>query len=121
MHPNPFGLAYSLSPIDLPEPLMPEPHPLRRLTTVIATATLTLALLTAHALRGWTYQLPPGTWSERAVVAAEGWYSGLDRVGLNRPFEAMHGFWQTARQAVQPSPEGNSSRSARANSSRATG
>ena len=59
MHPNPFGLAYSLSPVDLPEPLLPEPHPLKWVSTVIATAALILLLFNAHALRGWAYQLPP--------------------------------------------------------------
>lgn len=121
MHPNPFGLAFSLSPVDLPEPLVPEPRPLRWLATVVATATLTLFLLNAHAIRGWAYQLPPGARSERTVVVAESWYDAVDRVGLNRPFAAMHGWWRPAREAGQESPEDSSARSARANSSSASG
>ena len=97
MHPNPFGLAHSLSPVDLPEPLIPPPHPLRWTTTVIAVAALVLALLNAHAIRGWAWQLPPGPWSERAVIVAEGWYEAIGRLGLNRPVEAMHGEWQALK------------------------
>ena len=98
MHPNPFGLAYSQSPVDLPEPLVPS-HPLRWTTTVIAVAALALALLNAPAIRGWAWQLPPGPWSERAVIAAEGWYDAVGRLGLNRPVEGMHRQWQTLRDA----------------------
>lgn len=121
MHPNPFGLAFSLSPVDLPEPLVPERAPLRWLSTVVATATLTLALLNAHAIRSWAYQLPPGAWSERAVLVAEAWHGALGRAGLNRPFVTMHGWWLAARGEVQASPDASSTRSALANSSSATG
>jgi hypothetical protein len=121
VHPNPFGLAYSLSPVDLPEPLLPEPHPLKWVSTVIGTATLVLLLFNAHALRGWAYQLQPGFWSEQAVAAAETWYGLVDGAGLNRPFGTMHGFWQAAREEAQPSPADSSTRSARANSSSASG
>ena len=124
MHPNPFGLAYSQSPVDLPEPLVPEPHPLRWTSQVIAVATLTLALLNAHALRGWTYQLPANAWSAQAVTAAEGWYGAVGALGLNRPVEAMRTRWQAAKTAgsrTQPSPGAQASRSARAYSSSASG
>jgi hypothetical protein len=60
VHPNPFGLEYSLSPVDLPEPLAPPPHQLRWTSLVIIVAALLLALLNAHAIRGWANQLPPG-------------------------------------------------------------
>ena len=121
MHPNPFGLACSHSPVDLPEPLLREPNPLKWVSTVIGTAALVLLLFNAHAVRGWAYQLPPGFWSEQAVAAAEGWYGLVDQVGLNRPFGTMHGFWRAARQEDQPSPADSSTRSARANSSSARG
>jgi hypothetical protein len=98
MHPNPFGLAQSLSPVDIPEPLV-SPHSLRWTTTVIAVASLTLALLNAHAVRGWAWELPPGPWSERAATAAEGWYGLVGRIGLNQPVETMHGGWQHLREA----------------------
>jgi hypothetical protein len=99
MHPNPFGLAFSQSPVDLPEPLIPPPHPLRWTTNVIAVAALVLALLNAHAIRGWAWQLPPSPWSERAVIAAESWYDMVGRLGLNGPVEGMHGEWQKLRNA----------------------
>ena len=98
MHPNPFALADSLSPVDLPEPL-DSPHSLLWTTIVIAVAALLLALLNAHAIRGWAWQLPPGPWSERTVAAAEGWYDAVGRIGLNRPVETMHGQWQGLRDA----------------------
>ena len=97
MHPNPFGLAFSPSPVDLPEPLIPPRSPLRWTSTVIAVATLVLALLNAHAIRGWAYQLPPGDWSERTVSASEAWYDAVGELGLNRPVAAMHGGWESLR------------------------
>jgi hypothetical protein len=121
--------------VDLPEPSTPLPHGLRWTSIVIATASLLLALLNAHAIRGWSYQLPPSAASARVVSAAETWYDALDEGGLNRPVEAMHGWWQAARDvrfqandegprlgaAGQLPPEASSSRSARQYSSRATG
>jgi hypothetical protein len=98
MHPNPFGLAFSQSPVDLPESLI-SPHPLRWTTTVIAVAALVLAVLNAPAIRGWAWQLPPGPWSERAVTVAESWYGMIGRFGLNRPVETMHRGWQGLRDA----------------------
>lgn len=97
MHPNPFGLALSQSPVDLPEPLIPPPQPLRWTSTAITVAALVLSLLNAHAIRGWAYQLPPGAWSERAVNLAEGWYGAVAAYGLNRPVEAMHRAWEAQR------------------------
>ena len=120
MHPDPSGLAHSLSPVDLPEPPAPLPHPLRWTSLVIALAALVLSLLNAHALRGWSYQLPPGAASARIVVAAEGWHDGLDRIGLNRPSETMRGWWRSVRERRfegQASSDASASRNARANAS----
>ena len=125
MHPDPSGLAHSQSPVDLPEPATPLDHPLRWTTTVLAVATLSLALLNAHAIRGWAYQLPEGAASERAVSVAEAWHGLADRAGLNAPGAAMRGQWQGARarrfEAQSSASEGAASRSARANSSSARG
>jgi hypothetical protein len=120
MHPDPSGLAHSLSPVDLPEPPEPLPRPLRWTSLVIALAALILAVLNAHAIRGWSYQLPPGAVSARIVVAAEGWHDRLDRIGLNRPSEAMRGWWRSARDRRfegQASPGASASRNPRANAS----
>lgn len=92
-------LAESLSPVDLPDPPSPLPHGLRWTSLVIAWAALVLALLNAHALRSWSYQLPPNAASAPVVSAAETWFDSVDRAGLNRPVEAMHGWWQAARGA----------------------
>ena len=91
------GLAHSLSPVDLPEPPAPLPHGLRWTTTAIAWATLVLFLLNAHALRSWSYQLPPSDMSAKVVTVAETWYDTAGRFGLNRPVEAMHCWWQAAK------------------------
>jgi hypothetical protein len=90
-------LADTLSPVDLPDPPTPLPHPLRWTTTAIAVATLLLALLNANAIRGWSYQLTPNAYSARIVAAAEAWYDAVEPVGLNRPVEAMHGWWQKVK------------------------
>ena len=97
--PDPTGLAHTLSPVDLPEPAVPLPHPLRWTTIVIAVATLVLALLNAHALRSWSYQLPPNDYSARVVTIAESWYDLAGSLGLNRPVEVMHNAWQGVKDA----------------------
>ena len=94
-----LGLDRSLSPVDLPDPPAPLPHPLRWTTEVIATATLFLLLFNAHALRGWSYQLTPSDYSARIVTVTEGWYDLVGKAGLNAPVEAMHARWQAARDA----------------------
>ena len=97
--PDPTGLAHTLSPVDLPDPPEPLPHPLRWISTAIAVATLVLALLNAHTLRSWSYQLPPNDYSARVVTLAERWYDLADAAGLNKPVEAMHGWWQGVKDA----------------------
>jgi hypothetical protein len=97
--PDRDGLADSLSPVDLPAPPVPLPHGLRWATSVIVWAALVLALLNAHAIRSWSYQLPPSAASAQIVSAAETWYAIVDRAGLNRPVEAMQGWWQSAKDA----------------------
>jgi hypothetical protein len=126
MQPHPFGLAYSLSPVDLPEPLESPAPPggLRWTSTVIAVAALTLALLNAPAIRGWAYQLSPDATSARAVQAAEAWHDAVGTAGLNRPVETIHGRWQflkDLRFRDQVSPASPPSRQARAKASSATG
>ena len=122
MHPNPFGLAYSQSPVDLPEPRPPSAHSLRWTSIVIVVAALTLAFLNADAIRGWTWQLPASPHSARAAAAADWWYAAVDRLQLNRPAAAMRSRWQALKRA-EPQPPGDpdSSRSALAYSSRAKG
>jgi hypothetical protein len=124
MQPSPFGLAYSLSPVDLPDPLEPAAAAsggLRWTSTVIAVATLTLALLNANALRGWTYQLSPDAYSAKAVAAAESWHDAAGGIGLNRPVEAIHQRWQALKDLRFRDQASPASRQARANSSSATG
>ena len=96
---DPLGLAHSLSPVDLPEPPAPLPHPLRWTSMTIAVATLFLFLFNAHALRSWSYQLTPNATSAQVVAMAEAWNGMADRAGLNQLVEAMHAKWQSAREA----------------------
>jgi hypothetical protein len=96
--PDPTGLEGTLSPVDLPDPPEPLPHPLRWTSIVIAVASAVLALTNAHAIRGWAYQLPPNEWTAPIVTGAEGWYDTLDAAGLNAPVETMRGWWQAAKE-----------------------
>ena len=102
MRPNPFGLAYSQSPVDIPEPLDAPPDPLRWTSTVILVAAATLALLNAHAVRGWAYQLPPNGYSVAAIAAAESWYESVDRLRLNAPVESMRERWHALKMPESP-------------------
>jgi hypothetical protein len=103
------------SPVDLPEPPAPLPQPLRWTSIAIATASLFLALFNAPAIRFWSYQLPPNSYSAPIVAGAEAWHDSAGRLGLNRPVETVHGWWQSLRQRrfePQPSPAPSASRSA---------
>ena len=97
--PGPTGLAETLSPVDLPEPAVPLPEPLKWTSTAIGVATLFLALFNAHALRSWSYELPPNDRTARVVALAESWYDLTDKAGFNKPVETMHAWWQSARDA----------------------
>ena len=122
MQPNPFGLAYSQSPVDLPEPLPPSAHPLRWTSVVIGVAALTLVLLNADAIRGWTWQLPASPQAARAATAAEAWYEAVDGLQLNRPAAAMRSRWQALKAPDSQLPgDPDSSRKALAYSSSAKG
>jgi hypothetical protein len=109
--------------VDLPEPPVPLPEPLRWTSMVIATATLVLTLGNASALRGWSYTLPPSDWTAGIVSATEGWYIAVDHVGLNRPAAAMHARWQALkdRRFAPQAPAPSESLSARQYSSSASG
>ena len=97
MQPNPFGLAYSLSPVDLPEPIPASPRALGWTNGVIAVAALMLLALNAHAIRAWAWQLPAGPVSAKVIVVAESWYDAVDKVGLNRPVAALRSGWQSVK------------------------
>jgi hypothetical protein len=104
--PDPAGLAHSLSPVDLPEPAEPLARPLAWTVTVIAVASLVLALFNAGAIRGWAYDLKPTAFNQRIIGAAEGWYELTASMGLHRPGATMRGWWQSA-QALRFTEAGN--------------
>jgi hypothetical protein len=91
------GLADALSPVDLPEPPVPLPNGLAWTCKAIAVATIFLVFTNAHAIRGWAYQLPPTDYSAPVVTTAEIWFDAMDSIGLNRPVEAVHGWWQSVK------------------------
>lgn len=100
--PDVEGLARTLSPVDLPEPATPLPDPLRWTVTVMAVAGLFLALLNAHSIRGWAYELKPTPFNQRIIRAAEGWYDLTAAVGLAAPAAQLRGWWGTAKAARFP-------------------
>jgi hypothetical protein len=97
--PDPAGLAHSLSPVDLPEPATPLPGPLRWTVTVIATASIFLALFNAAAIRGWAYELKSTATNQRIVTAAEHWYDATATVALDQPVSKMRSWWQSVQAA----------------------
>ena len=91
---------------------------------MIVLAALILALLNAHAIRGWSYQLPPSAASARIVTAAEAWHDRLDRYRPQPPVRGDARLVASARDRRfegQASSGASASRSARANSSSAAG
>ena len=97
--PDPEGLAHTLSPVDVPEPAEPLPHPLRWTVTVMATAGAVLALFNAGSIRGWAGELRPTPVNDRIIVAADSWYDATAAVGLNRPADQLRGWWETVQKA----------------------
>ncbi|MCW3836755.1 hypothetical protein ACFQ1E_12245 [Sphingomonas canadensis] len=92
-------LGDTTSPVDLPEPAVPLPHPLRWTTIVIAVATLFLALFNAQTIRSWAYQLPPSPLSASIAGAAETWFNITASVGLDRPYAALHAWYGDLKDA----------------------
>ncbi|MGJ8537185.1 MAG: hypothetical protein ACSHW2_08525 [Parasphingopyxis sp.] len=81
------------SPVDLPPPDGEESHPLLWASTAIAVATGFLLLFNASALRGWAFELEPSPQNERIVAAADSWYQKTEAFYLDRPVDAMSGWW----------------------------
>ncbi len=93
--PDALGLTHTSSPVDLPEPAEPLPHDgLKWATTAMAVAALFLLVFNAHSLRGWAWGLVPDDTSARIVAVSESWYDITAKIGLNRPVEALHGWWR---------------------------
>lgn len=103
--PDVEGLAHTMSPVDLPEPDRPLPNPLAWTFTVIATAGIFLALLNAGSIRSWSYELKPSPVSESVVSASEGWFDVTAAAGLERPVDAMRGWWKGVQNARFPGQE----------------
>jgi hypothetical protein len=85
------------SPVDLPLPDEEEQHPLLWASIAIAVATGFLLLFNASALRGWAFDLEPGTRSERVVSLTDGWYRHTESLYLDRSVAAMSGWWDAGK------------------------
>lgn len=98
-----------------PVQVAPDPvdavRPWRWMTTIIATATLFLAVFNAHAIAAWFDELPPSPYTEplRAPIAA--WAAATARLGFDAPRTAVRSRWQAAQAArfgsEQPGEDGS--------------
>jgi hypothetical protein len=103
--PDPAGLHFASSPVDLPEPAAPLERPLLWTCQAIVAAGLFLALFNAGAIRSWSYELAPTALNQRVVEAAEAWYDLTAAVGLNQPVDAMRAAWKQVQAARFDSSE----------------
>jgi hypothetical protein len=103
--PDPAGLHFASSPVDLPEPAAPLKRPLLWTFQAIAAAGLFLALFNAGAIRSWSYELAPTALNQRVVEAAEAWYDLTASVGLNQPVDATRAGWKQVQAARFDSSE----------------
>jgi hypothetical protein len=71
-------------------------RPWRWTTTVIATATLLLALANAHAIQGWFDERPAGSLTEPLRTPIWRWTDLTARAGLDRPRATLRRQWQAA-------------------------
>ncbi|WP_242416691.1 hypothetical protein [Sphingomonas panni] len=98
-----------------PVQVAPDPvdavRPWRWMTTIIATATMFLALFNAHAIAAWFDELPPSPYTEplRAPIAA--WAGFTERLGFDAPRAAVRRRWEAAQAArfgaEQPGEDGS--------------
>ncbi len=88
------------SPVQVAADPVDTARPFAWMTTIIATATLFLALFNAHAIAAWFDELPPSPYTEplRAPIAT--WAATTARLGFDSPRAAVRSRWEAA-QAVR--------------------
>lgn len=93
----------AIAEVGSPVRLLPDPVDARApwcwATGVIATATLLLAVLNAHAIGAWFDDLTPGLVSEPLRAPVGQWTDVTSRCGLDAPRAALRHRWETIRAA----------------------
>jgi hypothetical protein len=83
-------------PVDLPNDGDDGRATLKWAGTIVALATLGLALFNPTAISGWVDDLPPGPTNVRLAAIGEGWAETADRIGLGASHARLHAVWKTA-------------------------
>lgn len=89
-------------PTDLPADANGGAGALRWTATVIALATLLLALTNAQSIRSWTEELPPGPRVLQLVAAANDWEAATADLGAGRA--RLHRVWRGMEEARWTGP-----------------
>jgi hypothetical protein len=83
-------------PADLPDQGDDGRAALKWAGTIVAIATLGLALFNPHAISGWVDDLPPGPTNVRLAAIGEGWAETAGRIGLGMGHAKLHAAWKSA-------------------------
>lgn len=87
------------SPVDLPPDPIDRRQALGWASGVVATASLLLLVLNAHAIGAWFDELTPTPLTAR-LQGPVAWLTGTTaRAGLDGPRAALHGRWEKVRAA----------------------
>lgn len=86
-------------PADFADDPEPPRASLRWTASVIALATIGLALLNPSAIDGWVSDLPPGPVTARLAVATDAWAEAANHIGLGAGHARMHAAWKAAERA----------------------
>jgi hypothetical protein len=82
-------------PADLPDQGDEGRATLKWAGTIVAMATLGLALFNPTAISGWVDDLPPGPTNVRLAAIGEGWAETAGRIGLGTGHAKLHAAWKS--------------------------
>jgi len=88
-------------PVDLPGPVGRE-HALRWTATIVAVATLLLALTNASAIASWGAEQTPGPRVAQLLDHADRWREATDQAGLGSARATLHRLWKKMEEARWP-------------------
>jgi hypothetical protein len=83
-------------PADLPDKDDDGHAALKWAGTIVAMATLGLALFNPTAISGWVDDLPPGPTNVRLAAIGKDWAETAERIGLGTGHAKLHAVWKTA-------------------------
>jgi len=83
-------------PVDLPDQGDDGHATLKWAGTIVALATLGLALVNPNAISFWVDDLPPGPTNLRLAAIGEGWAQAVGRLGLSAGHAKLHAAWKSA-------------------------